>query len=79
MFSSSECEDSRLDRVCWSEGQTGAPLIDGALVSLECKVASAHREGSHTIYIGRVEAVHTSDASPLVYFNGGYRSLAYDD
>lgn len=75
VFASSELEDSRLERVSWTAGSTGAPLIDGALASLECRVASAHREGSHTIYVGRVEAVHGTDAEPLVYFRGGYRSL----
>ena len=78
-FASSKNEDSRLERVSWSEGQTGAPLIDEALATLECKVANAHHEGSHTIYIGQVEAVHTSDASPLVYYDGGYRSIRLDD
>jgi flavin reductase len=79
VFASSKYEDSRLDRVSWTEGETGAPLIDEALASLECKVASAHHEGSHTIYIGQVEAVHTTDAAPLVYYQGGYRSLRCDD
>lgn len=79
VFASSKYEDSRLDRVGWSEGHTGAPIIHDALASLECMVASAHHEGSHTIYIGRVEAVHASDATPLVYYDGGYRSLACDD
>jgi flavin reductase len=79
VFASSKHEDSRLQRVGWTEGETGAPLIDQALASLECRVASAHREGSHTIYIGRVEAVHTSDAEPLVYYQGGYRSLHCED
>jgi flavin reductase len=79
VFASSKNEDSRLQRVSWTEGETGAPLIDQALASLECKVASAHQEGSHTIYIGRVEAVHTTDAEPLVYYQGGYRSLRCDD
>jgi flavin reductase (DIM6/NTAB) family NADH-FMN oxidoreductase RutF len=78
LFASSELEDSRLDRVRWTEGSTGAPLIDEALVSLECTVRSAHREGSHTIYIGQVEAVHVSDATPLLYYRGGYRSLRCD-
>jgi flavin reductase len=78
LFASSELEDSRLDRVHWTEGSTGAPLIDEALVSLECTVRSAHREGSHTIYIGQVEAVHVSDATPLLYYRGGYRSLRCD-
>jgi flavin reductase len=79
VFGSSKYEDSRLDRVSWTEGATGAPLIDEALACLECKVASAHREGSHTIYIGQVEAVHTTDAEPLLYYQGGYRSLRCDD
>jgi flavin reductase len=79
VFASSKHEDSRLQRVGWTEGETGAPLIDQALASLECSVASAHREGSHTIYIGRVEAVHTTDAEPLVFYQGGYRSLHCED
>jgi len=79
VFASSKHEDSRLQRVGWTEGETGAPLIDQALASLECRVASTHHEGSHTIYIGRVEAVHTSDAEPLVYYQGGYRSLHCED
>ena len=37
------------------------PLIDEALASFECRVVSAHREGSHTIYVGEVHAVHTTD------------------
>ena len=75
VFASSKHEDQRLELVGWTEGETGVPLIDGALATLECTVASAHREGSHTIYIGRVEAVHASDADPLVYYKGAYRSL----
>ncbi len=78
-FASSKNEDSRLERVSWREGETGAPLIDEALATLECSVTSAHHEGSHTIYVGQVEAVHTSDAAPLVYYDGGYRSIRLDD
>ena len=79
VFASSKNEDSRLESVSWSEGETGAPLIDGALVCLECKVTSAHQEGSHTIYVGQVEAVHTTGAEPLVYHRGRYRALHNGD
>lgn len=79
LFASPEHEDSRLERVVWTEGETGAPLIDGALVSLECRVTNAHREGSHTIYVGEVEAAHLTDAKPLLYYQGGYRALLCDD
>lgn len=79
VFASSKHEDSRLEKVSWSEGTTGAPLIDEALASLECRVTSAHREGSHTIYVGRVEGVRATDAEPLLYYKGSYRSLHCDD
>lgn len=79
VFASSKHEDSRLARVSWTVGKTGAPLIEGALVCLECRVSSSHREGSHTIYVGEVEAVHATDAEPLLYYKGGYRSLRCDD
>ncbi len=75
LFASAEHEDSRLERVAWAEGETGAPLIAEALASLECRVSSAHREGSHTIYVGSVEAAHVTDRKPLVYYQGGYREL----
>jgi len=78
VFASPEHEDTRLQSVSWSVGETGAPLIDEALACLECKVTSAHQEGSHTIYVGQVEAVHNTDAKPLLYYRGGYRAL-YDD
>ena len=80
IFASSKDEDSRLQRVSWTEGTTGAPLIDEAVVSLECNVTSSHREGSHTIYVGRVEAAHsTDDGTPLLYYDGAYRSLHCGD
>lgn len=79
VFASSKYEDSRLERVRWTEGATGAPIIDEALASLECRVRSAHHEGSHTIYIGQVESVEASDADPLLYYKGRYRSLRCED
>ena len=75
LFASAEHEDSRLERVPWTEGAMGTPLIDEALATLECTVMKAHREGSHTIYVGQVEAVRTTGATPLLYYSGAYRSL----
>lgn len=56
----------------------GLPLISDAIGWLECEVASSHREGDHTIFIGRVRggALTRPDASPLVYQNGAYRRLS---
>ena len=66
----------RFEGVAWTEGSTGAPLIDGALAQLECRVRSAHLEGTHTIYIGEVLAgSYRPEGRPLLYFDGTYRTL----
>lgn len=56
---------------------TGAPVLDGALVSFDCEVAEAASAGTHTVFFGRIVAVRVSDPlAPLLYFNGGYATTA---
>ena len=66
----------RFEGVPWTAGSTGTPLLDGALCNLECRVRNSYCEGTHTIYIGEVmDSRVREDAAPLVYFDGGYRSI----
>jgi flavin reductase (DIM6/NTAB) family NADH-FMN oxidoreductase RutF len=74
-FASSKTESSRFEGITHRIGAHGSPILEGALVTLECAVASAHDEGSHTIYIGRVLACHLVDSEPLVYYQGAYRNI----
>ena len=53
----------RFDDVPWTAGESGAPLLDGALVSLECRVRSRYNEGTHTIYVGEVNAARFRHAN----------------
>ncbi|MFG2621676.1 flavin reductase family protein [Streptomyces sp. NPDC048507] len=57
---------------------SGAPLLTGALATLECRTESRVEAGDHTLVIGRVlsAAVPAPDAPPLTYFRGRYRHLA---
>ena len=59
-------------------GPTGTPRLDGVLAVLECTVEHCLPGGDHEIVIGRVRHVETSatPAAPLVFFRGGYTSLA---
>lgn len=61
----------------WTTVETGAPLLDDAVAWLDCTVYSRHTAGTHTIYIGEVQAskVVEDGASPLVYWNRAYRSI----
>lgn len=74
-FSSSKFEKDRFVGLTHSAGVTGAPILEGVLGHLECEVAAAHDEGSHTIFLGRVVAGEAREGAPLVYFNGAYRRL----
>jgi len=75
-FASSKTESTRFDEVKWHHGETGAPVLDEALACLECTVRSAHAEGSHTIFVGQVEAVHFREGvGPLVYYDAAYRTI----
>ena len=73
-------ESDRFEVGHWSSAMTGAPVLSDAIAWLDCTLHSRHVAGTHTLYIGRVEACSTprADARPLVYWNRGYRSLRRD-
>ncbi|MEW2130791.1 flavin reductase family protein [Streptomyces sp. NPDC005435] len=56
---------------------TGAPLITGALATLECRTEQRVLAGDHTLVIGRVLTAHvpSAEGGPLLYFRGRYRHL----
>lgn len=56
---------------------SGAPLVAGALATLECRTEQRVTAGDHTLVIGRVltTAVPGGDGGPLAYFRGRYRQL----
>ena len=66
------------DEVRHRHGPTGAPRLEEVLAVLECTVEHRLPGGDHEIVIGRVCHIQTSDsqAAPLVYYRGGYTSLA---
>jgi flavin reductase (DIM6/NTAB) family NADH-FMN oxidoreductase RutF len=57
---------------------SGAPLVGGALATVECRTEQTVPAGDHTLLIGRVLAarVPSPEGAPLVYFRGRYRGLA---
>jgi flavin reductase (DIM6/NTAB) family NADH-FMN oxidoreductase RutF len=66
----------RFDGVGFTRGITGAPILDDCLAIIECEVQSRHAAGDHTIVIGTVIASATNEGSPLLYYRGGYATLA---
>ncbi len=66
---------TRFDDIGWRIGAHGAPLLDGVVAHLECRVHNAHPEGSHILYIGEVLATHVAGGAPLLYHDGAYAHL----
>ncbi|WP_254705848.1 flavin reductase family protein [Streptomyces vilmorinianum] len=58
--------------------ESGAPLVGGALATLECRTENRVVAGDHTLVVARVltASFPSSDGNPLTYFRGKYRRLA---
>ncbi|MFB7918010.1 flavin reductase family protein [Streptomyces sp. NPDC056061] len=56
---------------------TRAPLVGGALATLECRTEQRVPAGDHMLVIGRVLSADlpSGDGAPLMYFRGRYRRL----
>ncbi len=74
-FASKEHEDRRFEGLACSYGMNGCPHIPGAVSTLDCRVVNTIDAGDHVLYLGQVEAAHTTDRHPLVYLRGKYRTL----
>lgn len=60
----------------WRTGPTGAPLLVGAAVALDCEIEDMIEKSTHTILIGRVCSIDIGEQSgALLYWRGGYRPL----
>ncbi|MBA8794506.1 flavin reductase (DIM6/NTAB) family NADH-FMN oxidoreductase RutF [Friedmanniella endophytica] len=57
---------------------SGAPVITGALVWLDCRTEAVHEAGDHTVVVGRVLATGSDDLDgsgrPLTYYRSRYRT-----
>lgn len=59
---------------------TGAPVLAGALASLECVLTESYLAGDHSIFIGEVVGSHwRSCESALLFFGGAYHGLPSTD
>ncbi|MGW5153595.1 flavin reductase family protein [Rhodococcus koreensis] len=62
--------------VAWTPGAFGAPVLDGVIAHMECRLWAEYDGGDHTIVTAEVLDLHASqDENPLLYFQGAYRHL----
>jgi flavin reductase (DIM6/NTAB) family NADH-FMN oxidoreductase RutF len=65
------------DHIDHHPGPAGCPRLTGVLATLECTVEHYLPGGDHEIVVGRVHHAQTGDgdASPLLFWRGGYTRL----
>jgi flavin reductase (DIM6/NTAB) family NADH-FMN oxidoreductase RutF len=70
-------DQDRFAEGTWGVAATGAPVLLDALAWLDCSIYTSHPAGTHSIYVGLVQAssVPRPEGPPLVYWNRGYRHL----
>jgi len=51
------------------------PIIENSTVAYECKVVNEIDAGDHTLYIGKVVAIHGSPEKPSHLYSIHYRKL----
>ena len=71
-FASKKDEFKRFEGVEIFEAVTGAPLLAGALVNLDCRVSAIHEAGDHLLCVGLIESTRVHPGEPLLYFRGAY-------
>lgn len=77
VFASSKYgSDERFNQGNWTTLETGAPVLEEALVSFDCEIDQIQEVGTHSIFICRVAAIQKSEQDQsLVYFNRAYHQV----
>ena len=58
----------------WTVAATGAPVLAGARMAIDCRVSEIGDVGSHAVIFGVVESVHLGPVHPaLIYLDRAYR------
>lgn len=66
----------RFDGIGYRENKHGIAVLDGVLASIECEKRAEAPGGDHTVFFGLVTGGTVTDRRPLLYYRGGYASLA---
>jgi flavin reductase len=66
----------RFGHVGWTTLATGAPVLDDAVVSFDCRIAQISEVGTHGVFFCEVDAIQASTAHEgLIYFGRSYHRI----
>lgn len=78
LFGGKTAMEERFSAAQWTSGETGSPMLIGALVNFDCRISQVVSVGTHDILFCDIVTI-ARDATPegLVWFNRGYHALAH--
>ena len=62
--------DDKFEKIKFSLSENGFPIIDNSLAWFDCLKWQNYPGGDHEILVGEVKKFHTSETSPLIFWNG---------
>lgn len=63
--------DKRFEVGPWRQGSNGAPVLDDAMMVLECRLVTAYTEATHIILIGAVLEIPENDNDGALLYRSG--------
>jgi flavin reductase len=69
--------EERFDAGSWTTLATGAPALDGAVESFDCRVVEIVEKGTHAVIFAEVAAIRFGplEEAGLIYFGRGYHPV----
>lgn len=68
--------EERFAAAAWSEGLSGSPMLDAALVSFDCRIRESNTVGTHDVLYCEVIAIRNGERGRgLMYFERTYHGL----
>jgi 3-hydroxy-9,10-secoandrosta-1,3,5(10)-triene-9,17-dione monooxygenase reductase component len=66
-------QPDKFSGVGWSPGQSGVPILEGALAWVTCRIGQTHEAGDHEIVVGEVIDMGVDRSGrPVIFYRGGF-------
>jgi flavin reductase len=66
----------RFKQAQWVEGNTGSPVLQGAIVAFDCQIVRVIEDSTHTLFMANVVDIELGELAPsLIYLHRRYRHL----
>jgi flavin reductase (DIM6/NTAB) family NADH-FMN oxidoreductase RutF len=70
--------NDRFHLTSYHQEVTGAPILDGVIAHVECRVTAIYPGGDHSIFLGQVVGLGACAGEPLAYYRARYGALDMD-